>query len=117
MNLDEAKIEVYQLAICGASSEGVSEKLGQAGFNETEILEVFDDTIERLRKLAIVDREIEKGRAVARLDMIFLNCIKSGDMPTALKTQREIIDLLQLKKLSPANGGASSLATLKPAKL
>ncbi len=113
MNIEDAKLEVYQMAICGASSEGVSEKLIAAGLDQLQVLEVFDDTIARLRKLATVDLDVEKGRAIARLDMLFLNCVKAGDMATALKTQRELSDLLNLKKAPKTSGGP----LLQPAKL
>lgn len=107
MNLEETKLEIYQMAICGASSAGVNQKLLEAGLDQEQIAAVFTDTLDRLRKLADIDLDVEKGRAVARFEMIFLNCIRGGDFPTALKAQKEIIDLLDLKKYKLASAPKS----------
>jgi hypothetical protein len=65
---------------------------------EAEIDELIDHAnTELVKRAASVDPEIEFGKAVVRLDNLFMDAKKVQDLKTALQIQKELNKLLTLK--------------------
>lgn len=88
--------EILRLAIAGASFSEIKKKLNEA--SEEELAHGFDCVVQYFKSLAEFNPEIERGKAYARLNMLFLNSIKIQDYKTSLGIQKEINKLLDLYK-------------------
>lgn len=91
---DKTAEQVLTLAIAGASFSEIKKELSEA--KDHEIEKGFDSVICYFKSLSEFNPEVERGKAFARLEMLFLNSLKIQDYKTSLSIQREMNKLLSL---------------------
>lgn len=91
-----------KLATTGASLDAISQELTQNGCTGKAANDVMESLLDYFRVLADFNPETERGKAYARLNLIFLNSLKIQDYKTALATQKELNKLLDLYGRSPS---------------
>jgi hypothetical protein len=93
---NESAGEILKLAIAGASLSEIKKSL--KGTSDEDLTIGFDCVLQYFKSLAEFNPEVERGKAYARLNMLFLNSIKIQDYKTSLGIQKEINKLLDLYK-------------------
>lgn len=91
--------EVKKLSTAGATCEQITKDLvKQTGIDERDVLAIYKSVEELWRRRGVIDKDLERGKAIAQLDMLFLAAVRIQDFKTALTVRKELNDLLNLKK-------------------
>lgn len=95
-NSNDKAVEILKLAVAGADNTALVAKIEELQATAEEKGEIWSKIAEYFRNLADFNPEIEKGKAVARLNLLLLNSLKIQDYKTALSVQKELSKLLNL---------------------
>lgn len=88
--------DALQLAICGASLLQIRETLASSGIIGSAADKILSEIEEYFKAIIPSDSDEERGKAYARLNLIYLNSIKIQDYKTALAAQKELNKFLAL---------------------
>jgi len=107
---------MLKLATAGGSFLDIKQKMEADGFKLAEIETGFDVVVEYYRALAEFNPRIEMGKAVARLNMLFLSSLKIQDYKTSLAVQKDLNKLLGLyDRSNPAAADVIDLDEIRSA--
>tara|TARA_R100000808_G_scaffold1624_2_gene7220 strand:- start:1474 stop:1854 length:381 start_codon:yes stop_codon:yes gene_type:complete len=88
--------EMLKLATAGADSTQIEQKMQERGATPAQIAEGFRTVFDYYRAAAEFNEDIERGRAYARLNLLFLSTMRVQDYKAALAVQKEINKLIHL---------------------
>ena len=88
--------DMLKLATAGADSVQIEKKMKERGAKPAEIAEGFRTICDYFRAAAQFNPDVERGRAYARLNLLFLSTMRIQDFKAALSVQKEINKLIHL---------------------
>lgn len=116
--------EVYQLVVNGARRAKILRHATDSGWdiNERQIDRYIARATDMMREAAIVDREKELGRAIARLHDLYERAHADGNHATSLAILREMTQLTGVAaaaklEISGPDGGPVQTSTVDISKL
>lgn len=87
--------QALKMAIAGADPETIRKKLADQGSPE-QVSKALSHCLQFFRDAANFNPMEERGKAYARLNLLFLSSMKLQDYKTALAAQKEINKLINL---------------------
>lgn len=93
IELEEAKT-LLQMIVCGANETTIAEFMAE--WQEAKKSEGWKLVAAYFQNCADFNPEIETGKAIARLNLLFQNSMKIQDFKSCLSIQKEINKLLSL---------------------
>jgi hypothetical protein len=88
--------EMLKLATAGADSTQIEKKMLERGATPADIADGFRMVFDYFRTVAQFNPDVERGRAYARLNLLFLSTMRVQDYKAALSVQKEINKLIHL---------------------
>jgi hypothetical protein len=97
--------EIHQLLLAGVRRREILQFASkkQWAISDRAVDEYIARAKEQIRATAEVDRSLELGRAIQRLNDLYRASISNGDHRTALHVQRELSSMLGLSEAAKVN--------------
>ena len=99
--------EMLNLAVAGLDPDTITKKMAEIA-TDAEIKNGLENCLAYFRSAANFDPTEERGKAYARLNLLFLSSMKIQDYKAALAAQKEINKLIDL--YNPTNANPKTIA-------
>lgn len=103
--VEERVSDVHRMLLLGVRRREILQFASKKkwGVSDRAIDEYIARATERIREAAEVDRALELGRAMQRLDDLYRSAIQAEDFRTALQVQKELTAMIGLAEAANLN--------------